>query len=199
MTTDVSIVATALTGIGANDLQSFDDETTEARVAAQIYPVTRDAMLSAHPWNFATGQHDLNRLVTAPLGDYTYYFQLPADLIRIIAAKNEIGRNILDYRVEGDRLACSAENVRLVFIYRPDESLFPPHFVQALIKRLSAEFVIPLTDSTTRYDLLMNIAASSARAARNIDSQQDTPQAITSFPLWDARGGSGRIEPDGPS
>ena len=196
MSTAIDIASQALVGIGANAIQSFTEGTTEANVAAQLYDQSRDAMLAAHPWNFATAQHDLNELVTAPLTDYTTAFQLPADLIRVIAANDGAGRKIRDYRIEKQTLLCNSDNVILQFIYRADESLFPPHFIDALVARLKVVFCIPLTESTTRAEYLYNAADTEMRRARNIDSQQDTPQAITDFPLWSVRG-SVSVDPDG--
>jgi hypothetical protein len=54
--TALALCSRALLRIGVPPLTSFDDGTAEAEVAAGLYPGARDALLSAHPWSFATGQ-----------------------------------------------------------------------------------------------------------------------------------------------
>ena len=56
------------------------------------------------------------------------------------------------------------------------------------MSRLAAEFCIPLTESTSRAELLQRLAGSDFRDARLADSQQATPRAIEDFPLISVRG-----------
>jgi methylglyoxal synthase len=76
----------------------------------------------------------------------------------------------------------------LTYIFRPPEQSFPPFFDGALIARLAAEFVIPLTENTARAELMFKLAEAEFRAARLTDSQQDTPLAVQDFALIGARG-----------
>lgn len=189
MTTAIEIASQALVSIGCDEMQSFDEGTTDAATASILYPMIRDMLLSCHPWNFATAQFDLNRLSEEPLGDYGYKFQLPADVVRVISVSDEHDRLIRQYRIQGRELLCDADNARLQYIFRPNEETFPPHFVYALFTRLAAEFTIPMTESTTRSEVLDARAGRAEKKAKNVDSQQDTPQSISEFPLWEARGG----------
>lgn len=52
----IALCSRALLKLGASTIASFDEGTAEAEVSANLYPPVRDALLSAHPWNFATGQ-----------------------------------------------------------------------------------------------------------------------------------------------
>ena len=93
----------------------------------------------------------------------------------------------LSYRLLEDRLHCNAEEVTLSYVFRPEESAFPPFFAAALATRLAAEFCIPLTENTSRTQMLYGMAETELRAARLADSQQATPRAIEDFPLLTAR------------
>jgi hypothetical protein len=178
----------ALLKIGAQPVASLDEGTAEAEVAANLYHSARDALLSAHPWSFATGQASLPRLAAIPPADYAHAFQLPADFLRALSAgSGERGRGIA-YRIHEDRLHADAAQVTLTYIFRPDESSFPPFFASALVARLAAEFCIPLTESASRTEMLYRLAEGELRAARLTDSQQDTPRAIEDFPLVAVRG-----------
>ena len=78
--TALILCSRALLKLGAQTIASFDEGTAEAEVAANLYPAVRDALLSAHPWSFATGQAALVRLDATPAADFRHAFQLPPAL-----------------------------------------------------------------------------------------------------------------------
>ncbi|WP_159996644.1 hypothetical protein [Roseomonas sp. 18066] len=178
----------ALLKIGAQPVASFEEGSAEAEVAANLYPSVRDAMLSSHPWSFASGQMDLPRLLAVPVADFSYAFQLPADFLRVLSAGGEgAGRGLL-YRLQENRLHADSPRVTLTYLFRPDESVFPAFFASALATRLAAEFCIPLTESSARTEMLHRLAEAEFRHARLVDSQQKTTRALQDFPLITARG-----------
>jgi hypothetical protein len=75
----------------------------------------------------------------------------------------------------------------LTYVARPAEDDFPPFFSLALIARLAAEFCIPLTDSTSRWEGLQKLADWELRRAKLIDAQEDTPASLTDFTLLEGR------------
>lgn len=183
----IALCSRALIKVGAATIASFEEGTAESEVAANLYPAIRDAMLSSHPWNFATGQATLPRLMAEPVADFAHAFQLPADFLRALSAGVSGSGAGLVYRIAESRLHTDAEQVVLTYVFRPDELSFPPFFDQALIARLAAEFCIPLTESTTRAEFLYRLSEDEFRRAKLIDGQQDIPSAITHFPLVEVR------------
>lgn len=188
MLTAIALCSRALLKIGATTIASFEDGTAESEVAANLYGFTRDALLSSHPWNFATGQATLPQLVAAPVADFQYAYQLPADFLRAMSAGVDESGSGLTYRIVENRLHCDSDTVVLTYIFRPSEISFPPFFDQVLIARLAAEFCIPLTESTSRAQFLYDLAEGEFKRAKAMDSQQHTPSAIRSFPLLQVRG-----------
>ena len=93
----------------------------------------------------------------------------------------------LNYRIASGALHTNAPDVVLTYIFRPDESSFPPSFDAALIAKLSAEFTIPVTESTSRSEAMTRLAEREFERARQIDAQQDTPGRIEDFTLIDVR------------
>lgn len=183
----VAIASAALVKIGASPINSLTDDTAEADVANNLYTIARNGILSAHPWAFATKQVSLARLEEEPVADYDSAFQLPSDFLRALSAGvGDRGRGI-EYRITADKLHANADEINLTYIYIPNESSFPPFFEQALIARLSAEFCIPLTENSSRSELLHKFAETEFRKAKLIDSQQDTVNSIEDFSLIDAR------------
>ena len=184
----LALCSRALLKIGAATISSFDEGTAEAEVAANLYPSVRDALLSAFPWTFATAQAKLPRLAAAPTADYAHAFQLPPDFLRALSAGAGGQGRGLAYRISETRLQTDAPEVVLTYVFRPSEGVFPPFFDSALIGRLAAEFCIPLTENTSRAELLFKLAEQEMRAARLTDSQQDTPPSFQDFTLINARG-----------
>ena len=83
---DVALCARALIRIGAAPITSFSDGSAEAEIAGALYGSTRDGLLSAYAWGFATGQVALTQLETAPVADFDYAYQLPNDYLRALSA-----------------------------------------------------------------------------------------------------------------
>jgi len=185
--TDIGLCSRALTRIGAHPITSFSDGTAESEIAGILYGSARDALLSAYGWSFATGQVQLTQLSTPPVADYRYAYQLPNDFLRAMSAGGPGRGRGLNYRLSRGALHTNADAVILTYIFRPDESEFPPYFDMALIARLAAEFCIPVTEGTSRAEALFNLAEQEYAKARQIDAQQDTPNRIEDFTLITVR------------
>lgn len=184
---DVALCARALIKIGAAPITSFADETAESEIAGALYPQVRDALLSAYPWSFASGQVALSQLVTPPLADYSYAFGLPNDFLRALSAGAGSRGRGLNYRISSGALHTNSSEVILSYIFRPEEESFPPFFDNVLITRLAAEFCIPVTENSGRAESLYTMAEREFQRARLIDAQQDTPNKIEDFTLVTVR------------
>ena len=184
---DIGLCSRALVRLGANPITSFNDETAESEIANALYAPVRDAMLSAYPWTFATGQLALTKLSSPPIADYQNAFQLPIDYLRAISAGNGSSGRGLNYRIARGQLHTNAEEVVLTYMFQPEEEEFPPFFDMALIERLTAEFCIPVTESTSRSDTYYRIAQDEFARARQVDVQQDSPNRLENFNLIDVR------------
>ncbi|MCP4393319.1 MAG: hypothetical protein GY804_03480 [Alphaproteobacteria bacterium] len=183
----IALCSRALIKIGANTISSFDEGSAEAEVATNLYESVRDALLSSHPWSFAIAQSELSKLAAEPVADYGCAYQLPAGFLRIISAGIRGRGRGISYRIIENRLHADVDNVVLTYIFKPDESSYPPFFDQILISRLAAEFCLPLTESTSRAEFLFKVAEEEFRRAKLIDAQQDQPEAIDVFPLVEVR------------
>jgi hypothetical protein len=183
----IDLCSRALLKIGASSISSFEDGTLEAEVAAALYPTVRDALLASHPWNFAMAYASLAPLAETPVAEFTTAFLLPSDCLRVISAGSGSRARGLSYRIIGNQLHTDASDIVLCYIGRPTESQFPAFFDQALIAHLAAEFCIPLTDSTSRWEALRRAAEHDLQRARLIDAQEETPAALSDFSLLEDR------------
>ncbi len=186
--TDVELCSAALAKLGAAAISSFEDETAEADVAKRLYEPIVQGLVTSHPWHFTLTQEELQALEDAPQGGFSRAFALPQEALRTISAGTDSRASGLIYHVAGSRLFADAPRVVLSYQHRPPTAGFPPFFVQALIARLAAEFCLPLTEGTSRSEVLQRLAAAELRVAKLSDSQQATPRAVDDFTLIAARG-----------
>ncbi len=185
--TDIELCTRALVKLGARPITSLSDGSSEAEIASLLYAPTRDGLLSSYAWSFATVQAALTLSSTAPVADYQFAYNLPNDILRVISiGANNAGSGI-PYRMTGNVLHTNASGVILTYIARVSTAICPPYFDVALMARLSAELCLPLTENTSRADLLARLADQEFARARQIDAQQDTPNALTDFSLINSR------------
>ncbi len=187
MLNDIGLCSRALIKIGAKPITSFMDGSAESEIANLLYGPARDAVLSSYAWSFATKQIALTKLEAPPVADYQYAYQLPNDFLRALSAGNGGRGRGLNFRICRDTLQTNAEEVILTYIYRAAEEECPPYFDTAVIARLSAEFCIPLTENTSRADVIIKLAEQEFAKARQIDAQQDTPNRLEDFSLIEVR------------
>ncbi len=184
---DVEIVSVALTKLGATPISSFSDDAAEAEVSQRLYPYVRDTLLSAHPWGFTLARVSLSPADPFETDDGRWRFELPIDLLRASSAgvgKSDVG---LPFSIEGSQFLGASDAVTLKYHRRAPESIFPSHFVSALVARLAAELCLPITESSSRAEALFQLADAEVALAKLIDSQQKTPNSIDDFSLIRAR------------
>ncbi len=184
---DVALASRALIRIGAAPITSFTDGSVEAEIANALFEPVTNALLSSYAWSFATAQEELTQLMTDPVADYNYAFQLPNDFLRALSAGVGTRGRGLAYRIHQNTLHTNSSSVVLTYVFRPSEESFPPYFDQAVIARLAAEFTIPITENTSRAEAMFKLADDELQRARQIDAQQDTPNRIEDFTLTDVR------------
>ena len=107
----IELCSSALVKLGADGISSFEDGSAEARVAARLYPIARDALLCAHPWSFATAQAQLAHLAVEPTTDFAFAYALPLDFLRALSAGDEVRGRGMVYRIVNRQLHSDAEEV----------------------------------------------------------------------------------------
>lgn len=183
----IDLCSRALLKIGANPIASLSEGTAEADVASNLYDYVRDALLSVHPWHFATTQKKLAALSSSDLDGLSNAYALPADCLRVLYAGTHEGGSGLVYRLSNRTVHTNAAEIYLTYVFRAEETDYPPYFDKVLIAHLAAEFCIPLTDSTSRWESLRKFAEEDLRQARLINAQQATAAHIDDFCLVEAR------------
>jgi hypothetical protein len=206
-TSETEICNIALTRIGHGLISSLDENTTAAQVCNLHYARTRDAMLRAHPWNFAIRRATLAQSATTPNHEFTYYHVLPVDCLKVIRtnweADGSIGTaiygfpgqmgyatQIAPYRIEnvasvGKCIACNEDTVKIEYIAQiTDVAQFDDLFVDCLAQRLAAEVCMRLTDNQSATRTMWELATAKLAEARSTDAQEGTPREVVDLSGW---------------
>jgi hypothetical protein len=167
MATDISICNTGLLLIGADEIESFDDETREARICAATYETTKNEILQSSPWLFTKQQIDLARTASTPIMDFKYEYQIPSGTLRIFY--KDTLRN--DYEVFQDKLFTDDDAVTIVRQIDPGEENYPAYFVRLLEFAMAEILAASVGQDETTSKLFNGKKNEQMRKARGIDSQ----------------------------
>jgi len=177
----VQLVSNALLLLGGNTISSITEDTTGAKLGANLFENTYLSMLQNHRWRFATKTQGLNRLSATPSTDWNYAFQLPNDFLYSVKGDSE------RYEVYGKEIHCNNLTFQLDYIYRVDEDLLPAYFAKALEYNLASQFAIPLTGDITKGDYFSKVFNNEIRKAKFADSTQYPEVAVQDQPYVTAR------------
>jgi hypothetical protein len=198
--TSLSICSDALLMLGAKAISSFNEGTDEANIADRLYPDIKNQAIMVYPWSFSFKKSQLSRLVTTPVSEYKYEYQLPGDRLgapRQVFVSSAINqRPIQAYRIMGDKLLTNEETIFIDYQYAVQEFEMPVYFVQMLKYMLAWHFAIPITDQSDKAQYWQSVAIGSAaengrggymRVAMNIDGQNQPVATIDDFSLIEVR------------
>jgi len=166
-TTSISICNEALSMIGAKTIQSFDDNTENARRCASVYDSSRKALLRMHPWSFARKREQLAPVVTHPSFGYSHAFPLPNDFLRVIDTGQEF------YEVEGRHILANSNLINLVYVSDNDnEQTWDSLFCECMALYLVHKLAKPITGSQTEADSAWQKLQNLLKQARAINGQE---------------------------
>lgn len=165
-TTSIKLCSNALVLLGHNPISSFDEAGAGALVASNLYESTLVGLISGHRWNFTKKKANLARLTAAPLNTWQYQYQTPSDMLQLLGTVPTS-----DYAIFGDKIYSNQTTLSIDYIYRPDETYFPPLFTEALEYLLASKFAIPVTDSETKANTYFNMYLTTLKKAKAVDAQ----------------------------
>ena len=188
---ETSICNMALSRLGHDFISSLGEATKAGRLCNLHYEPTRDALLRAHPWNFAVRRAELAQITDAPTFEFAYAYALPTDFLRMVQTEGEaLGDYSSDYRVEGllgstvKVLVTDDGSTKIEYVAKiSDPNAFDAAFVDVLAQRLSAEICVALTDNANLAQNLWKIYSDKLREARNMDAQEGTPRGLVAD-IW---------------
>lgn len=175
-TTKYDITNNALSALGIDPIQTFDDESVAAQIASQQYDQTRLSLLSTYYWNFTFKSLELSRDNSTPSDPFwEYSYAIPADMIKLITCTDTYGSHV-GYQQYGNKKILSNSST-LILTYSADvnETDMPYYFRDALVAELATRFAEPLTGEENLYARLKQDAAIKLQKARVADAQVNPP------------------------
>lgn len=173
VTSVTQIQNSALIKLGADLINSEDDENKRARLVKEQYPKVRDDLLRAHPWKFATTRINLSPIDPKPANffDYDNVFQLPADCLRVI------GTSLCDteqWTVEDRYFLCNNESAPIIKYIKQvtNVSKFDDNFCEVLAWAIAADIAYALTQNVARETSARASYKDQLTTARSFNAQQ---------------------------
>ena len=198
--TSLSICSDALLMLGAKPISSFDEGSDEASVANRLYPDIKDQAILMYPWSFAFKKASCARLITTPINEYKYEYQLPGDRLTSPRAVYDTESTNTpprkEYRIIGDKLLTDYEQIYIDYQYSVAEYEMPSYFVQLLKYMMTWHLALPITDQTDKSQYWQTVAVGNPesngrggylRQAMNIDGQGNPSNAFNDFSLISVR------------
>ena len=199
MVSKFDICSRALVELGEDVISSFTANTAPSKICGLIYPQYIRYLLSIHPWKFTTTKAQLARLTTAPLNKWKYAYQLPSDLIIVRAFYTSSNTGIIaeqNYELFENKIYTNETSVYIDYQYQPDESIFPPYFIEFVIKALASKLCLSITDDRGILELKKieafgvpsdNLNGGEFGVAKKLDGLQTPSQNIIADDLMAAR------------
>lgn len=169
----VDVCNKALDKLGHGPITSLADGNKAANLCDRNWPLVRDQVLRDHPWNFAVKRAILAPLTDAPLWGFSYCFELPADLLRLVEVRD---LSTGEYVVEGRKLLCNSTAVYIRYIQRvEDPNVYDAAFVDSAACRLAFELCEAITQSNTKKEVIFQEYDDSLLRAKRVDAQENPP------------------------
>jgi hypothetical protein len=178
MASVVSICNSALQKLGASKIQSLDDASVNARALGVAYESTRDALLRAHPWNFAIQRFQLAADATPPAFGKKNSVTLPTGWLRVLPPDPWMDLNSRDWIIEGGKLLTDDSmplDLRCVMLVE-DANLMDPAFREALASRLAIDLCEALTQSNTKKEAASQDYKNAIGEAKKANAIEQVPQ-----------------------
>jgi hypothetical protein len=149
-----------------------------------------------YPWSFAYKKVRLARLITTPVSEWRYEYQLPGDRLgnprALFETAQSYARPVKEWEIIGDKLMTNYEDVYIDYPYQTPEFAMPQYFVQLLKYMMAWHMAYPVTEQETKTGYWQGVAIGSPsengrggyfRQAMNIDAQGQPPQVIEDYSL----------------
>jgi hypothetical protein len=201
-TSEEEICNVGLSRIGHGIISSLTEGTKAADLCKLHYPRARDALLRAHPWNFAVKRATLGLSAIAPNHEFDYQHALPVDCLRVIRTDWEAtgisnaaiygfpgimgytNANV-PYRIEGKFLLCNEDTAKIEYIAQiTDTAQFDDLFTDCLAQRIAAELAMPLADNNALAKACWDLYAAKLAEAQTTDAMEGTPRDIVDTSGW---------------
>lgn len=187
MSTAVQVCSNALLSLGQRPINSFQDLSDSVLAAANLYPMVRDAVLRAHPWNCATRRVVLSPETARPAFGWNYRFLLPGDCLRVLSVGRD-QEHEFPYAIESGELLADESAIYLRYIWRNEQpATWDAVLVRAMTAAMAEVLAIPATGDMQKKQSANGDYLLALQQARAIDGQEVPSETAGDFPLLASR------------
>ena len=160
---------------GQSDLQNIDEQSETGRQLRNSWLPAVRYCFEQSGWQITEKRAILARSATAPAFGYAYYYNLPADCLRVLAVSEtgEPDDAPLRWRLEGGQIASDAETIYLLYATH-DKMALPGQWSQTFGDWVAAEIASRVAPrlNPKAVELAMGLAKKRRVEARNLDAMQ---------------------------
>ena len=172
--TNVDVMSQAMVALGENPITNVN--STDKRVQAMVlqYKPVVYYCLAMSNWRALTADADLVRLSGVPVSRWSYAFQLPNDLLKVITTWPISNYEIRNRQLYSNESTCSLTYIRLI-----EEAYWPAWLTRYVVAELVMRTCRPITGDAPD-DVMRNERDTSLSSAYFNDAQQQPNQTIDS-------------------
>lgn len=177
--TDEQVASRALVMIGAKPITSFGDGTTEASTAAIIYEDVITNVMTTTRWRFTVTQKRLNRLTTKPIGRWSASWQLPSDILQVVAVTAATSDKPVRFERYMNTVYTDDHNdLNLDYVRRVPVVDWPPYFLLPAVHQLASELAIAVAQNEQLSALHAQKYAALLAVGKTADAQGRTASVL---------------------
>jgi hypothetical protein len=153
-----------------------------------------------YPWSFSYKKVQSARLVTNPINEWRYNYQLPGDRLgnpRAVFRSEKVSeRPIKEWEIKGDKLMTNEEMVFIDYPFQTPEFAMPQYFVQLMKYMMAWHLAYPITEQQEKAAYWQSVAVGAMsengrggyfRQAMIMDSQGQPSQVMDDYSLYAVR------------
>jgi len=178
MASQLDICNLALSWIGGKKIADLAENSVEAQLVSTNYPMSRDAVLAARMWTFATKQASPSPTAGTVPVPWSFMYQLPADCLRVFRVVD--GNQLpIPWVRQGAFVLCNSDAIIMVYVSQViDTSQYSPGLVQALAARMAADLAVTYTENRSLQADLWKIYDEKMKEAAAVDGSQGRSDQI---------------------
>jgi hypothetical protein len=148
--TDVGICNEALALLGSKTITALSDDSDKARSCSLLYASTLVQLLGQRTWRFTMRKVQLAQVVTDPINEWTYSYQLPTAMMggpkQVFNSVSAGVKPTMNFQIYEDKLFSDDEVVVIDYQIEPTPSKFPVTFRSLLVTALASALAPSITE-----------------------------------------------------
>ena len=176
MASETEIATAALLRLGEKPISSF----SESQLANKTFAIHRDALIRAHPWNFAMREASLAADASTSNWRFAYAYTRPAAPTYCLRVWSVNNPDNYQWKVEGRKIVTDlGAPLEIEHLWRVEDPYqWDALFVEAMIAKLAMEWAQPLVKDGDLVKEVTDEFEKKIDAAFGIDGQEGTTDYV---------------------